>query len=113
MIVAEPTIPQAIAILRGIRDHYETHHSVWIMDQAIVTAVNLAHRYLTAKRSVRVQLLHCRLLLTFSSLPDSAVDLVDEACASSRIIQDMNPEGIDSAEQDILHIDAQIRALEV
>ncbi|KAF7798383.1 hypothetical protein EIP86_009604 [Pleurotus ostreatoroseus] len=95
VIVEEPTVPQAIAILRGIRDHYESHHSVWIMDQAIQTAVALAHRYLTSKR-----------------LPDSAVDLLDEACASARVIQDMDPESIDSVEQDLLHIQAQIDALE-
>lgn len=52
MIVAEPTIDEAVTILRGIRENYEGHHGVWVMDQAMITAVNLAHRYLTAKRYV-------------------------------------------------------------
>ncbi|GBE84539.1 Heat shock protein [Sparassis crispa] len=95
VIVSEPTTEEAVTILRGIRERYEQHHRVWIMDQAIVTAVNLAHRFLTARR-----------------LPDSAVDLMDEACASARIAQDMKPEAIDTLQQDMLHVAAHIKALE-
>lgn len=50
VLVNEPTIEEATTILRGTRERYESHHRVWIMDQAIVTAVKLAHRYLTARR---------------------------------------------------------------
>ncbi|KAH7907044.1 P-loop containing nucleoside triphosphate hydrolase protein [Hygrophoropsis aurantiaca] len=95
VIVNEPTITEATTILRGIRERYEQHHRVWIMDQAIVTAVNLAHRYLTSRR-----------------LPDSAVDLVDEACASARVSQDLKPEAIDALEQSRIHTIALINALE-
>jgi len=50
VIVSEPTTEEAVTILRGIRERYEQHHRVWIMDQAIVTAATLAHRYFTARR---------------------------------------------------------------
>ena len=64
VLVNEPTVAETINILRGIREKYEVHHGVRILDGALVSATTLAHRYLTARR-----------------LPDSAIDLVDEACA--------------------------------
>ncbi|KAH7911543.1 P-loop containing nucleoside triphosphate hydrolase protein [Hygrophoropsis aurantiaca] len=94
VIINEPTITEATTILRGIRERYERHYRVWIMDQAIVTAVNLAHRYLNSRR-----------------LPDSAVDLIDEACASAKVSQEMKPV-INALEQSKIHITALIRALE-
>ncbi|KAG8965235.1 hypothetical protein FRC03_000780 [Tulasnella sp. 419] len=93
--VKEPTVDEATTILRGIRQRYEDHHQVWILDQAIVTAVNLAHRYLTARR-----------------LPDSAVDLMDEACAAARVAQDMDPEAVDTIRKRIVQVSAHIQALE-
>ena len=60
----EPSVPETISILRGLKERYEVHHGVTISDGAIVAAATLASRYLTARR-----------------LPDSAIDLVDEACA--------------------------------
>ncbi|KAG8924013.1 hypothetical protein FRC02_010690 [Tulasnella sp. 418] len=95
VIVKEPTVDEATTILRGIRQRYEDHHQVWILDQAIVTAVNLAHRYLTARR-----------------LPDSAVDLMDEACAAARVAQDMDPEAVDTIRKRIVQVSAHIQALE-
>ncbi|KAG2753869.1 P-loop containing nucleoside triphosphate hydrolase protein [Suillus brevipes Sb2] len=95
VIVNEPTIDQAKTILRGSRERYENHHHVWIMDQAIVTAVELAHRYLTARR-----------------LPDSAFDLMDEACASARVQQDLKPETIEELEQGMVQQAHYIRSLE-
>ncbi|KAG2090131.1 P-loop containing nucleoside triphosphate hydrolase protein [Suillus discolor] len=95
VIVNEPTIDQAKTILRGSRERYEHHHRVWIMDQAIVTAVELAHRYLTARR-----------------LPDSAFDLMDEACASARVQQDLKPETIEELEQGMVQQEHYIRSLE-
>lgn len=95
VIVNEPTIDQAKTILRGSRERYENHHHVWIMDQAIVTAVELAHRYLTARR-----------------LPDSAFDLMDEACASARVQQDLKPETIEELEQGMVQQEHYIRSLE-
>lgn len=64
VLVNEPSVPETISILRGIRDKYEVHHGVRILDGALISAATLAHRYLTARR-----------------LPDAAIDLVDEACA--------------------------------
>ncbi|KAF9234373.1 P-loop containing nucleoside triphosphate hydrolase protein [Melanogaster broomeanus] len=93
--VKEPTLDQAKTILRGSRERYENHHNVWILDQAIVAAVDLSHRYLTARR-----------------LPDSAFDLVDEACASARVQQDLKPESIEELEQAVRQHEAYIRSLE-
>lgn len=64
VIVSEPSVSETISILRGIREKYEVHHGVRILDGALISAASLAHRYLTSRR-----------------LPDSAIDLVDEACA--------------------------------
>ena len=64
VLVNEPSVPETISILRGIREKYEVHHGVRILDGALIQAATLAHRYLTSRR-----------------LPDSAIDLVDEACA--------------------------------
>ena len=64
VLVNEPTVAETISILRGIREKYEVHHGVRIHDGALISAATLAHRYLTSRR-----------------LPDSAIDLVDEACA--------------------------------
>ena len=64
VLVNEPSVPETISILRGIREKYEVHHGVRILDPALIQAATLAHRYLTSRR-----------------LPDAAIDLVDEACA--------------------------------
>ena len=64
VLVNEPSVPETISILRGIREKYEVHHGVRILDGALIAAAALAHRHLTARR-----------------LPDSAIDLVDETCA--------------------------------
>jgi ATP-dependent Clp protease ATP-binding subunit ClpA len=64
VLVNEPSVPEAISILRGISEKYEVHHGVRIQDGALIQAATLAHRYLTQRK-----------------LPDSAIDLVDEACA--------------------------------
>jgi ATP-dependent Clp protease ATP-binding subunit ClpB len=77
VIVNEPSVAETISILRGIREKYEVHHGVRIMDGALIAAATLAHRYLTSRR-----------------LPDSAIDLVDEACA--RYVQLSNRLSINS-----------------
>jgi ATP-dependent Clp protease ATP-binding subunit ClpB len=64
VLVNEPSVPETINILRGICEKYAVHHGVRILDGALISAATLAHRYFTARR-----------------LPDSAIDLVDEACA--------------------------------
>ncbi|KAK0527171.1 hypothetical protein OC842_004954 [Tilletia horrida] len=95
VLVKEPSVNDTVAILRGIRDRYEVHHGVRILDSAIVQAAILAKRYLTARR-----------------LPDSAIDLVDEACADVRVSRDTVPEDIDQLERKRLQLQVAIHALE-
>ncbi|KAI1417809.1 heat shock protein [Hypoxylon sp. FL1857] len=94
VIVKEPTIPETISILRGLKEKYEVHHGVSISDAAIVAAANLAGRYLTSRR-----------------LPDSAVDLVDEAAAAVRVARESQPEIIDSLERKLRQLKIEIHAL--
>ncbi|KAF8496678.1 P-loop containing nucleoside triphosphate hydrolase protein [Gautieria morchelliformis] len=95
VLVNEPSVPETISILRGIREKYEVHHGVRILDAALIQAATLAHRYLTARR-----------------LPDAAIDLVDEACASVRVARETSPEAIDKLERRKLELDVEIHALE-
>jgi ATP-dependent Clp protease ATP-binding subunit ClpB len=95
VLVKEPTIPETISILRGLKEKYEVHHGVNITDGAIVAAATLAARYLTARR-----------------LPDSAVDLVDEAAAAVRVTRESQPEAIDTLERKIRQLQIEIHALE-
>ncbi|KAI8634572.1 putative heat shock protein [Xylariaceae sp. FL1651] len=94
VIVKEPTIPETISILRGLKEKYEVHHGVTIADSAIVSAANLAGRYLTSRR-----------------LPDSAVDLIDEAAAAVRVARESQPEIIDSLERKLRQLRIEIHAL--
>jgi ATP-dependent Clp protease ATP-binding subunit ClpB len=94
VIVKEPTIPETVSILRGLKEKYEVHHGVTIADSAIVAAANLAARYLTSRR-----------------LPDSAVDLVDEAAAAVRVARESQPEIIDSLERRLRQLKIEIHAL--
>jgi ATP-dependent Clp protease ATP-binding subunit ClpA len=95
VIVKEPTVAETINILRGIREKYEVHHGVRILDAALISAATLAHRYLTSRR-----------------LPDSAIDLVDEACASVRVTRETVPEIMDKLQRRRLEIEVEIHALE-
>ncbi|KAL1842403.1 hypothetical protein VTJ49DRAFT_5362 [Mycothermus thermophilus] len=94
VLVKEPTIPETISILRGLKEKYEVHHGVNIADAAIVAAANLAARYLTQRR-----------------LPDSAVDLIDEAAAAVRVARESQPEVIDSLERRLRQLKIEIHAL--
>ena len=94
VLVKEPTIPEAVSILRGLKEKYEVHHGVTIADSAIVAAASLAGRYLTTRR-----------------LPDSAVDLVDEAAAAVRVARESQPEIIDSLERRLRQLRIEIHAL--
>lgn len=94
VIIKEPTIPETISILRGLKEKYEVHHGVNIADSAIVAAANLAARYLTSRR-----------------LPDSAVDLIDEAAAAVRVARESQPEIIDSLERKLRQLKIEIHAL--
>ncbi|KAI0076097.1 hypothetical protein K474DRAFT_1772816 [Panus rudis PR-1116 ss-1] len=95
VLVNEPSVPDTISILRGIREKYEVHHGVRILDGALIQAATLAHRYLTSRR-----------------LPDSAIDLVDEACASVRVTRETAPEAIDKLQRRKLELEVEIHALE-
>ncbi|KAF2430956.1 heat shock protein [Tothia fuscella] len=94
VLVKEPSIPETISILRGLKEKYETHHGVTILDGAIVSAATLAARYLTQRR-----------------LPDSAVDLIDEAAAAVRVSRDSQPEILDNYERRLRQLQIEIHAL--
>jgi ATP-dependent Clp protease ATP-binding subunit ClpB len=94
VLVKEPTIPETISILRGLKERYEVHHGVTIADGAIVSAATLAARYLTARR-----------------LPDSAVDLIDEAAAAVRVARESQPEILDSLDRKLRQLKIEIHAL--
>ena len=96
VLVNEPSVTDTISILRGIREKYEVHHGVRILDGALIQAATLARRYLTSRR-----------------LPDSAIDLVDEACASARVTRETAPEEVDRLERKKLELEVEIHALEV
>ena len=85
--VNEPTIPQAIEILKGLRDRYEAHHRVTITDAALVGAVNMADRYITDR-----------------FLPDKAIDLIDEAGARLRIRRMTAPPELREFDEKIAHV---------
>lgn len=89
VIIDEPTIPDAISILRGLKERYESHHKIRIKDEAIIAAVELSSRYITSR-----------------FLPDKAIDLVDEAAAKLRLEMNSVPENIDE-------LDRKIRQLEI
>lgn len=93
--VREPTIRETIAILRGLQPKYEIHHGVRILDSALVTAAQLASRY-----------------LTYRKLPDSAVDLIDETAAAVAVARDSKPEKLDILERDLQLLQVEIKALE-
>ncbi|KOS15167.1 p-loop containing nucleoside triphosphate hydrolase protein [Malassezia pachydermatis] len=92
--VLEPSPESTIAILRGIRSRYEVHHGVGISDGALVTAANYASRYLTERK-----------------LPDSAIDLLDEAMSMLRLQQESKPESIETLDRDILTLQIELESL--
>lgn len=89
VMVDEPSPEEAISILRGLKERYEQHHKVQIMDDALIAAVELSHRYITQR-----------------FLPDKAIDLVDEAAAKLRLEMNSVPESIDE-------LDRKVRQLEI
>ncbi|OCF36782.1 heat shock protein [Kwoniella heveanensis CBS 569] len=95
VIVDEPSVPDTVAIMRGIREKYETHHGVRIMDSALVLAAQLAKQYLTARR-----------------MPDSAIDLLDEAASAVKVARETRPEAIDELERKKLGLEVEVHALE-
>jgi ATP-dependent Clp protease ATP-binding subunit ClpB len=90
VVVGEPTVEDTITILRGIKPRYESHHGVKITDEALIAAATLSHRYLTAR-----------------FLPDKAIDLVDEACAATRVQIESMPVEVDEIERKIRQLEVE------
>ncbi|ABN68243.1 predicted protein [Scheffersomyces stipitis CBS 6054] len=93
--VPAATVNETVAILRGLQPKYEIHHGVRILDSALVAASQLASRY-----------------LTYRNLPDSAVDLIDEAAATVAVARDSKPEELDNLERQLHLVEVEINALE-
>jgi len=94
VMIDEPSVDDAISILRGIKDKYETHHHVRIKDEAIVAAVELSHRYITDR-----------------FLPDKAIDLIDESAAKLRLEMNSMPEELDTLERQIRQLEIEREAI--
>ncbi len=94
IVVDEPSPEETISILRGIKEKYEVHHGVGITDPAIIAAATMAHRYITERR-----------------LPDSAIDLIDEAASRIRVQLDSLPEEIDTLARRRLQLEIEREAL--
>ena len=94
VLVDEPSVEDAISILRGIKDKYETHHHVRIKDEAIIAAVELSHRYITDR-----------------FLPDKAIDLIDESAAKLRLEMNSMPEELDKLERAIRQLEIEREAI--
>jgi ATP-dependent Clp protease ATP-binding subunit ClpB len=94
VLVDEPSVEDAISILRGLKDRYETHHHVRIKDEAIIAAVELSHRYITDR-----------------FLPDKAIDLIDESAAKLRLEMNSMPEDLDKLERAIRQLEIEREAI--
>ena len=94
VMIDEPSVEDAISILRGIKDKYETHHHVRIKDEAIIAAVELSHRYMTDR-----------------FLPDKAIDLIDESAAKLRLEMNSMPEELDKLERAIRQLEIEREAI--
>ncbi len=95
VIIAEPSVDDTIAILRGLKEKYEVHHGIRIRDAALVAAARLSHRYIPARQ-----------------LPDKAIDLVDEAAARLKMEIESVPTPIDTLERRIMVLEVERAALE-
>jgi ATP-dependent Clp protease ATP-binding subunit ClpB len=95
VLIEEPSVKDTIAILRGLKERYELHHSVDITDPAIVAAATLSHRYISDRQ-----------------LPDKAIDLIDEAASSIRMQIDSKPENLDRLERRLIQLKSEQRALD-
>lgn len=94
VMIGEPSIEDAISILRGLKDRYETHHHVRIKDEAIIAAVELSSRYITDR-----------------FLPDKAIDLIDESAAKLRLEMNSMPEELDTLERQIRQLEIEREAI--
>ena len=95
VLVAEPSVEDTIAILRGLKERYELHHGVTITDPATVAAATLSHRYISDRQ-----------------LPDKAIDLIDEAASKLRMEIDSKPEQMDRLDRRLVQLQMERMALE-
>ena len=94
IIVSEPSVEDTITILRGLKERFEIHHGVSIQDRALVSAATLSNRYITDRY-----------------LPDKAIDLVDEACATIRVQMDSVPTSLDELTRKIMKLEIEKEAI--
>ena len=94
VMVDEPSVADAVSILRGLKERYESHHKVRIKDEAIIASVELSHRYITSR-----------------FLPDKAIDLVDEAAAKLRLEMNSVPEEIDELDRKVRQMEIEREAI--
>ena len=94
VMIDEPTVEDAVSILRGLKDRYETYHHVLIKDEAIIAAVELSNRYITDR-----------------FLPDKAIDLIDESAARLRLEMNSMPEELDELERKIRQLEIEREAI--
>src|SRR6201992_709967 len=94
VLIDEPSVDDAISILRGLKDRYEAYHHVRIKDEAIIAAVELSHRYITDR-----------------FLPDKAIDLIDESAAKLRLEMNSMPEELDQLERSIRQLEIEREAI--
>ena len=94
VMIEEPSVEDAVSILRGLKDRYETHHHVRIKDEAIIAAVELSSRYITDR-----------------FLPDKAIDLIDESAAKLRLEMNSMPEELDKLERQIRQLEIEREAI--
>ena len=94
LLVGEPSVEDTIAILRGLKDRYQTHHRVRIQDSALVAAATLSDRYIADR-----------------FLPDKAIDLVDEAASRIRVEIDSKPTEIDEVDRHIMQLEIELQSL--
>ena len=92
--VSEPSVEDTITILRGLKERFEIHHGVSITDKALISAATLSNRYITDRY-----------------LPDKAIDLVDEACATIRVQMDSVPNELDTVTRNILSLEIERQAI--
>lgn len=94
VMVDEPSVEDTISILRGIREKYENYHKVQILDEALISAAELSHRYISERK-----------------LPDKAIDLIDEAAAKLRLELDSVPEDVDKMERQLRQLEIEREAI--
>lgn len=94
ILVNPPTVEDTITILRGLKERFEIHHGVSIQDKALISAATLSNRYITDR-----------------FLPDKAIDLVDEACATIRVQMDSVPTSLDSLTREIMRLQIEREAI--